>query len=105
MNNPAPRKVSVSMSHNGKPISAAAPGSTIVLELQIQDVCSPPLRYSWTSESAKLSAADAALITMKLPATPQETVVFVEITNDTGGALNGSIAIPLAASSSPRHAP
>jgi hypothetical protein len=95
MNNAASRKVSATMSHNGKPIAAAEPGSTIVLDLQIQRTNSSPLNYRWDPGPAELVATNAASGTVKLPPGAGETVAFVEITNDDGGLLSGSIAVPL----------
>jgi len=95
MNNVVSRKVSATMSHNGKPIAAAEPGSTIVLDLQIQRKNSSPLSYRWDPGPAELVATDAASGTVKLPPGPGKTVAFVEITNGAGGLLSGSIAVPL----------
>jgi hypothetical protein len=67
MNNAASRKVSVTMSRDGIPIAAAEPGSTIVLNLQVQRTIASPLSYRWDAGSAQLVAADAASATVKLP--------------------------------------
>jgi|SRR5579862_479455 len=91
----ATRNVSVTMSRDGTPTSMAEPGSTIVLEVQVQDVGPGPRYYKWTSDSAKIVATDAASATVKLPPGPGETVAFVEIIDDNGGLLSGSIAVPL----------
>jgi hypothetical protein len=95
MNNAASRNVSVIMSQNGVPIAAAAPGSTIVLDLQLQRTKASALRYRWDPGAAELVATDAASATVKLPPGPGETVAFVEIIDDNGGLLSGSIAVPL----------
>ena len=95
MNNAASRNVSVTMSQNGEPIAAAAPGSTIVLDLQLQRTKASALRYRWDPGAAELVATDAASATVKLPPGPGETVAFVEIIDDNGGLLSGSIAVPL----------
>jgi hypothetical protein len=92
----APRIVAVTATQNGNPITAAAPGSTIVLSAQTQDDGPGPLHYRWTSNSPGLAAVDAPSVTMTLPAAPVATVVFVEITNGRGGVTHGSITIPLA---------
>jgi hypothetical protein len=104
MNNAASRKVSVTMSRDGIPIAAAAPGSTIVLNLQVQRTIASPLSYRWDAGSAQLVAADAASATVKLPPGPGPTVAFVEIIDDNGGLLSGSIAIPLQTLPAPNSA-
>ena len=73
----------------------AAPGSTIVLDLQLQRTKASALRYRWDPGAAELVATDAASATVKLPPGPGETVTFVEIIDDNGGLLSGSIAVPL----------
>src|ERR1700682_2946009 len=96
MNNAVSREVSVIMRHHDKPIAAAIPGSTVMLEIQVQNKGLVPLRYSWTSPSAKLADSDMSSVALTLPRGPQETVLFVEVTNEEGGALTASVAIPLA---------
>jgi hypothetical protein len=91
----APRVVSVTMTQNGNAISAAAPGSTIVLTVQAQDLGPGPLHYSWTANFDGLVARDAASATVTLPTALVTTVIFVEITNGNGGVSRGSITIPL----------
>jgi hypothetical protein len=105
MNNSALREVSVTMRHNDKPTSAVNPGSTVMLEVQVQSKGLAPLRYSWTSPSAKIADSDTSSVALTLPASPQETVVFVEITDGEGGALGGSITIPLTNGSSLQNGP
>jgi hypothetical protein len=96
MNNAVSREVSVTMRHHDKPIAAAIPGSTVMLEIQVQNKGLVPLRYSWTSPSAKLADSDKSSVALTLPRGPQETVLFVEVTNEEGGAFTASVAIPLA---------
>jgi hypothetical protein len=91
----APRIVAVTATQNGNPITAAVPGSTIVLSAQAQDDGPGPLHYRWTSNSTGLAAQDASSVTMTLPNAPVATVVFVEITNGRGGVTRGSMTIPL----------
>jgi hypothetical protein len=96
MNNAASREVSVTMRHHDKSIAAAIPGSTVMLEIQVQNKGLVPLRYSWTSPSAKLADSDMSSVALTLPRGPQQTVLFVDVTNEEGGALTASVAIPLA---------
>jgi hypothetical protein len=96
MNNAASREVSVTMRHHDKPIAAAIPGSTVMLEIQVQNKGLVPLRYSWTSPSAKLADSDMSSVALTLPRGPQQTVLLVDVTNEEGGALTASVAIPLA---------
>jgi hypothetical protein len=91
----APPRVAVAMRHNGKPIAAAAPGSTIELEVKVRQTHPGPLHYRWTSDGPGLVSADAPAVTMKLPATAVAAMVFVEITNGKGGILDLSIAVPV----------
>ena len=104
MNDAASRNVSVTMSQNGVPIAAAAPSSTIVLDLQLQRTKASALRYRWDPGAAELVATDAASATVKLPPGPGETVAFVEIIDDNGGLLSGSIAVPLQTTPAPDSA-
>jgi hypothetical protein len=55
------------------------------------------LRYRWEPGAAELVATGAASAAVKLPPGPGETVAFVEIVDENGGSLSGSIAIPLQA--------
>jgi hypothetical protein len=103
--NAAPREVSVTMHHRDKPIAAATPGSTVMLEIHVQNKGLAPLRYTWTSPSVKLADSDTSSVALILPAGPQETVLFVKITNGEGGTLNASVTIPLADGSSPQAGP
>jgi hypothetical protein len=105
MNNAASREVSVTMRHHDKPIAAAVPGSTVMLEIQVQNKGLVPLRYSWTCATAKLVDSDTSSVALTLPRSPRETVLFVEVTNEEGGTLNASVAIPLANESSPQTNP
>jgi hypothetical protein len=101
MNNAASR-VSVTMRHNGKPITAAAPGSTIVLEVKVRHENPGPLHYRWTSDGGGLVPADAPTVTMILPAaTTAAPMVFVEVTNGKGGVLKLAIAVPVKTAASP----
>ena len=102
--NATSRKVSVTMRHDGQPVAAAEPGSTIVLDLQLQRTNASALRYRWDSGAAELVATDGASATVKLPPGPGETVAFVEIIDDNGGLLSGSIAVPLQAAPAPDSA-
>jgi hypothetical protein len=104
MTNATPRKISVTMRHDGQPIAAAEPGSTIVLDLQLQRTKASALRYRWDPGAAELVATDAASATVKLPPGPGETVALVEIVDDNGGLLSGSIAIPLQTAPAPDSA-
>src|SRR5580704_13204187 len=99
MNNAASR-VSVTMHQHGKQISEAAPGSTVAIEVKVRQTHPGPLHYRWTSDGPGLVPADAAAVTMKLPETPAAKV-FVKITNDNGGILNLSIAVPMKTAASP----
>jgi hypothetical protein len=89
------RSVSVTMSRDGIPISTAEPGSTISLQIDVQDSGPGPLHYSWTSETVNLAATDADSVTATLLPKSEQPVVNVKVTNDKGGLLHGSIAIPL----------
>jgi hypothetical protein len=100
LNSASPRVVSVVMTQNGNPIARAAPGSTVVLNVQTQDTGPGPLHYSWSSNVAGLVTANAPSVTLTLPATQVTTVVFVEVTNGNGGVARGSITIPLTTASS-----
>jgi hypothetical protein len=102
MNSAAPR-VSVTMRQNGQPIAAAAPGSTIALEVEVRQTQPGKLHYKWTSDSPGLVPADAAAVTMTTPATPAE--VTVEITNGNGGLLKLGITVPVATASSQQNSP
>jgi hypothetical protein len=95
MNNAASRNVSVTMSQDGVPVAAATPGSTIVLQVQVQDAGPGPLHYRWTSATVNLAATDSASVTATLAEDSAQPVVNVKITNGKGGLLHGSIAIPL----------
>jgi hypothetical protein len=94
MNSAAPR-VSVTLRHNGKPIAAAKPGSTIAIEVKVQHKHPGPLHYRWTSDSAGLVAADAPSVTMTLPSTAFAPHIFVEISNGKGGFLDLAITVPV----------
>jgi hypothetical protein len=94
MNSAAPR-VSVTMRHNGKPITAAKPGSTIAIEVEVQHKHPGLLHYRWTSDSAGLMPADAPSVTMTLPSTPFAPHIFVEISNGKGGFVDLAISIPV----------
>jgi hypothetical protein len=104
MNN-AVSRVSVTMHQHGKPITAAAPGSTVELEVKVRQTHPGPLHYRWTSDSDGLVPADAPAVTMKLPATAGAAQVAsphvfaahvsVEISNGKGGLLDLSIAVPV----------
>jgi hypothetical protein len=104
MNNAAFRNVSVTMSRDGKPIAAAEPGSIIVLDLQMQRTNASPLSYRWDPGPAELIATDAASATVKLPPGPEQTVAFVEVIDDNGGLLSGSITVPLQTAPAPESA-
>jgi hypothetical protein len=93
----APKVTSVTMIQNGNPVTSVAPGSTVVLTVNVQN--GGPLHYSWTSNTTGLAAEDAASVTMTLPKAPVGTVVFVEITNEQGGVARGSVTIPLTGAS------
>ena len=101
MNNAASRNVSVTMNQDGVPITAAALGSTIVLQVKVHDAGPDPLHYSWTSQTVNLAATDSAIVMATLPEDSGQPVVNVEITNGKGGLLHGSIAIPL--TTAPSH--
>jgi hypothetical protein len=94
MNSAAPR-VSVTMWQHGKRISAAAPGSKVVLEVKVRHKHPGPLHYRWTSDTPGLVPADAPSVTMTMPAMPVPAEVFVEITNASGGFLKLYITIPV----------
>lgn len=104
LNSTSPRVASVTMTQDGNAITAAAAGSTVVLNVQVQDDGPGPLHYSWSSNIDGLVAKDAPSVTVTLPATAVATVVFVEITNGSGGVARGSITIPLASASLTRPA-
>jgi hypothetical protein len=99
MTNAAPR-VSVTMHQHGKRISEAAPGSTVAIEVKVRQTHPGPLHYRWTTDGPGLVPADAPAVTMKLPETPAAKV-FVKITNDNGGFLDLSIAVPMKTTASP----
>ena len=94
MNSAAPR-VSVTMLQHGKAIKAAAPGSTIAIEVKVQHKHPGSLHYRWTSDSASLVSADAPSVTMTLPSTPPAPHIFVEISNGKGGFLDLAINVPV----------
>ncbi len=94
MNSAAPR-VSVTMLQHGKQIKAAAPGSTVAIEVEVQHKHPDPLHYRWTSDSAGLVAADAPSVTMTLPSTPFAPHIFVEISNGKCGFLDLAITVPV----------
>jgi hypothetical protein len=93
MNSAAPR-VSVTMRQHGKAIKAAAPGSTIVLDVTVRHTHPGHLHYRWTSDTPGLVPADARSVTMTMPATPVPAEVFVEISNDKSGFLKLYITVP-----------
>jgi hypothetical protein len=99
MNNAASR-VCVTMHQHGKQVSEAAPGSTVAIEVKVRQTHPGPLHYRWTSDGPGLVPADGPAVTMKLPETPAAKV-FVKITNDNGGILNLSIAVPVKTAASP----
>jgi hypothetical protein len=88
-----PKVTSVTMTQDGKPVTSVAPGSTVVLTVNVRD--GGLLHYSWISNTAGLAAEDAPSVTMTLPNAPVGAVVFVEITNEIGAVAQGSITIPL----------
>jgi hypothetical protein len=94
MNSAAPR-VSVTMWQHGKRISAAAPGSKVVLAVKVHHTHPGHLHYRWTSDAPGLMAADAPSVTMTMPAMPISVEVFLEITNDKGGFLKLYITVPV----------
>lgn len=94
MNSAAPR-VSITMWQHGKRISAAAPGSKVVLDVKVRHTHSGHLHYRWTSDTSGLVPADAPSITMTMPAVPVPAEVFAEITNGKGGFLKLYITVPV----------
>jgi hypothetical protein len=103
--NSAASRVAVTMRHNGKPIAAAAPGSTIVLEVKARHKHPGPLYYRWTSDTPGLVAADAPSVTMTMPALPMAAEVFVEISNASGGLPKLYITVPVKTASSQQPSP
>ncbi len=93
MNSAAPR-VSVTMRQHGKAIKAAAPGSTIALEVTVRHTHPGHLHYRWTSDTPGLVPADAPSVTMTMPAMPVSAEVFVQVSNDKGGFLKLYITVP-----------
>jgi hypothetical protein len=93
--NSAAARVSVTMWRHGKRISAAAPGSKVVLAVEARHKHPGPLHYRWTSDTPGLAPADAPSVTMTIPAMPMAAEVFVEITNGNGGFLKLYITIPV----------
>jgi hypothetical protein len=104
MNSAAPR-VSVTLRHNGKPITAAKPGSTIAIEVEVQHKHPGSLHYRWTSDSTGLASADAPSVTMTLPSTPFAPHIFVEISNGKGGFVDLAISIPVKTPAAPPPGP
>jgi hypothetical protein len=92
-----PKVTSISMTQDGKPVTSAAPGSTVVLTVHVED--GDPLHYSWTSNTTGLVAEDAPSVTMTLPNAPVGVFVFLEVTNGKGGVARGSVAVPLTSAS------
>ena len=83
--NSAASRVTVTLRHHGEPITAANPGSTIAIEVEVRHKHPGPLHYRWTSDSAGLVPADAPSVAMTLPSTPFAPHIFVEISNGKGG--------------------
>jgi hypothetical protein len=104
MTNATPR-VSVTLWRHGKRITAAAPGSKLVLEVKARHKHPGPLHYRWTSDTPGLVAADAPSVTMTMPAMAMAAEVFVEISNASGGFLKLYITVPVKTASSQQPSP
>jgi hypothetical protein len=103
--NSAASRVTVTLRHDGKPISTAKPGSTIAIEVEVQPKHPGPLHYRWTSDTPGLVPADAPSVAMALPSTPFAPHIFVEISNGKGGFLDLAITIPVKTPASPPPGP
>ena len=60
-----------------------------------------PLHYRWTSDGPGLVPADASAVDNEVAGDTGRAKVFVKITNDNGGFLDLSIAVPMKTTASP----
>ncbi len=86
----------VTMTLDGKAVSAAPPGSTVMITVQATDPQNAPLHFSWATNTTGLAAADAASVTWRLPSTAGADVLFGEVTNGLGGVARFSLTVPTA---------
>ncbi len=85
----------VSITMNGQPVTAVAPGSAIVLTVTATNNGEGALHYRWTNSAGQPIGADSPTLTWQLPSGAGANVLFLEVTNGQGGVARTSITIPM----------
>jgi len=93
MKNSPPTIASLNATLGGKAVTQAPPGATILVVVKASDPDKDVLHYSWQDSGGRLTSADTASISWKLPNAAGANTIFVEVRDGKGGVARASLSV------------